>query len=454
MEQERPLSLRDVRRMLEGVVPPAMCTASPDGVPHVNYLSHAEYVDENHVALTYQFFNRSRQNVLATRRAALSIDDPYTGAGMVMQLEYIRTETSGPLFERLRAKLAGIASHTGMEKVFKLLGADLYRVLELRRVPGRRELPAAQPRCDLAAGSRALSERLAGCTDLAELLDTTMAGLSEFLRIEHAILWLMDEVRPCLYTIASRGYESSGIGAELPYGEGLAGIAAREGVPIRIGHMTQSYTYGRAIRSTAHALGLHTMLEQEVPLPGMEAPRSQLAVPLRAKGRVAGVLLVESTHEQFFSYDDEDALMLLCGQLASSLTLLQPKDGESAATAAPVSSTTPAGKSVLVRRFAQDDSIFFDDDYLIKGVAGAILWKLVNEFVLRGRSEFTNRELRLAADLRLPDVQDNLEVRLLLLQRRLSERNAPVQIEKTGRGRFRLNVHHPLTLSEVAKAAG
>jgi adenylate cyclase len=62
--------------------------------------------------------------------------------------------------------------------------------------------------------------------------------------------------------------------------------------------------------------------------------------------------------------------------------------------------------------------------------------------------------LRLAADLRLPDVQDNLEVRLLLLQRRLSERNAPVQIEKTGRGRFRLNVHHPLTLSEVAKAAG
>jgi hypothetical protein len=100
----------------------------------------------------------------------------------------------------------------------------------------------------------------------------------------------------------------------------------------------------------------------------------------------------------------------------------------------------------------QDESIFFDDDYLIKGVAGAILWKLVNEFVLRGRSEFTNRELRLAADLRLPDVQDNLEVRLLLLQRRLSERAAPVQIEKTGRGRFRLNVHQALTLSEVPKS--
>ena len=29
-------------------------------MPHVNYLSHAEYVDPEHVALTFQFLNRSR----------------------------------------------------------------------------------------------------------------------------------------------------------------------------------------------------------------------------------------------------------------------------------------------------------------------------------------------------------------------------------------------------------
>ena len=110
----------------------------------MNYLSHVEYVDENHVALTYQFFNRSRANVMATGRAALAVEWPYTGACITMQLGYERTETEGPVFERLRAKLAGIAAHTGMEKVFRLQGADIYRVHSLWRVD---EIEALQNIC-------------------------------------------------------------------------------------------------------------------------------------------------------------------------------------------------------------------------------------------------------------------------------------------------------------------
>ena len=91
-------------------------------------------------------------------------------------------------------------------------------------------------------------------------------------------------------------------------------------------------------------------------------------------------------------------------------------------------------------RFGRDNSIFLDDIYLIRGVAGAILWKLAGEFLRSGRREFSNRELRLAPELHLPDVQDNLEVRLLLLQRRLAEQQVPIQLEKAGRGRMRLNV--------------
>ena len=67
-----------------------------------------------------------------------------------------------------------------------------------------------------------------------------------------------------------------------------------------------------------------------------------------------------------------------------------------------------------------------------------------------GRSEFSLRELRLAGhELRLPEVQDNLSVRLLLLQRRLAERGAAMQIHRTGRGRFRIALQRPLRLMEV-----
>jgi hypothetical protein len=147
--------------------------------------------------------------------------------------------------------------------------------------------------------------------------------------------------------------------------------------------------------------------------------------------------------------------MLLCGQFAVAMSLMQPaepepprepvKPAEQPRTDA-TDTAKAAGPAVQLRRYARDNSVFLDDVYLIRGVAGAILWKLVCEFLRCGRREFSNRELRLAPELRLPDVQDNLEVRLLLLQRRLAEQNAPIQLEKAGRGRLKLTVSRPVVL--------
>lgn len=108
---------------------------------------------------------------------------------------------------------------------------------------------------------------------------------------------------------------------------------------------------------------------------------------------------------------------------------------------------TSPGEPVEVRYHPRDASVFLDMHYLTKGVAGALFWKLAREHVARQRSEFSLRELRLAGhELRLPEVQDNLGVRLLLLQRRLAARGAAVQIHRSGRGRFRIEVSRPLVL--------
>lgn len=446
--ERRALKLRDVRRLLEGVIPPAMCSVAADGMPHVNYLSHAEYIDDEHVALTYQFLNRARANVLATGRVALSVEDPITGVSVLLQLRYERTDTEGPVFERLRAKLAGIAAQTGMEKVFHLRGADVYRVESLRKLDPVHPLPAMAPRCDLAAGVRRLSEQLGEAPDLRSLLQAFIDGLQRDLNISHAIVWLLDEERQGLYTLASIGYEQAGSGAELPLAEaGLAGVALRENVPIRIGHMSQMYSYGMSWRAKAEQLGLQAAMADTIPLPGLVNPRSQLAVPLRARGRTVGALLVESEHDQFFSYDDEDALTAVGAQLAQGIAALRTQElvEEPVATAAPA--TAPAGTPLRIRHYPRDHSVFVNDEYLIKGVAGAIVAKLVRDQIDTGREAFSTRELRLAGgDLRLPEVQDNLGVRLLLLERRLAERDFGLRIERAGRGQYRLIASGPLNL--------
>lgn len=71
---------------------------------------------------------------------------------------------------------------------------------------------------------------------------------------------------------------------------------------------------------------------------------------------------------------------------------------------------------------------------------------VLGQYPDEGRAEFTNLEVRLDPALELPDYRDNLESRLILLKRRLAERDAPIRIDKTGRGRFTLAVQTALRL--------
>ena len=442
------IQLDAIRECFEGAIPGTMATAAEDGTPNVAYLSQVQFVDSEHVALSYQFFNKTRQNIMVNPHATLLLVHPLTVAQYRISLRYLHTETSGPLFESMKAKLAGIASHTGMSGVFRLLGSDVYRVLDIQKVPGETSLAPSPPR-NLMASLRTTTERLAACTDLDSLLTTTLGCLDQLFGIHHTMMLMTDQPGERLYTVASRGYEKSGIGSEICLGQGVIGVAARERTPIRIGHMTSEYAYSRAIRESAERSNWASALETEIPLPGLQEPRSQLAVPVMAAQRLLGVLYVESPQDLRFTYDDEDALVSLAGQLGMAIHILQ-NAAEAADEPAPpaLAASPPAGVPLTVRHFRGNDSVFLGDDYLIKGVAGSIFWTLLRDYADKGRTEFTNRELRVDSRVRLPDVSDNLEARLLLLGKRLVERKAPVRIEKTGRGRFRLIVDQPVQLIE------
>ena len=246
----KELTLDAIRPGLEGEIPATIATCAPDGTPNCAYLSQVEYVDPAHVALSWQFFNKTRENVLANPVACLLVVDSRAIGRYRLVIRYLRTETSGPLFERMKARLAGIASHTGMTGVFVLRGSDIYQVDSVEVLPGA-VLPAPSRAHPGLAALRACAERLAVCGDPEALLDALLEGLETHFGISHTLVMMLDPCRGRLYTLASRGYPASGVGSEVAVGDGVVGVAAQEGVPIRIGLMTTEYAYSRALRDQA-----------------------------------------------------------------------------------------------------------------------------------------------------------------------------------------------------------
>jgi adenylate cyclase len=439
------IELELIRNCFEGATPAILATVDRQGMPNVSLISHVHYLGAGRVALSYQFFNKTRRNLLATGTASVEIVDPVTCARYRLDLVYEGTETAGPVFEIMKARLAGIASHAGMEGVFRLLGSDIFRVRAVEAVPGP-VLPAPPSQRDLLGAARRIVADLAAksADDLGALVDKALDALGHHLGVGHAMVLALDESEARLYTVSSRGYPVSGVGSEVPLGAGVIGVAAKEGVPIRIGQFSADYAYGAAIRDAALRAGI-AALEDAIPFPGMVAPGSQIALPLRHAGRTLGILFAESAEPMRFWHGDEDALAIVADYLAVMMTLADEEDAP-AAENSPALGATQIRPAVTVRLQEIDNSVFLDHEYLIKGVAGAIFWKIASEFVAHGRTEFTNRELRNCKELRLPRHAENLEARLVLLERRLSERPEPIRLERCGRGRFRLVIGCPLRL--------
>ena len=57
--------------------------------------------------------------------------DPDTGQGWQLRLRYVRSETAGPLFDRMALRIEAIASYCGLKGIFKLRAADVYEVLAI-----------------------------------------------------------------------------------------------------------------------------------------------------------------------------------------------------------------------------------------------------------------------------------------------------------------------------------
>jgi adenylate cyclase len=462
------VTLESLATCFQGLLPAMLFTCSQDGVPNAAYLSHVDYVDARHVALSYQFFNKSRRNIAENPHGLVMVPDPDTGQGWQLRLLFVRSETEGPLFERMALRIEAIASYSGLKGIFKLRAADVYEVLSIE--PSLEE-PATSvgtlfhptrgsglpPAVFTMKALQDLADRIQRTDSLESLVDAILAGLEESFGFRNSMILVPAEEAGVLVTIATRGYPQNGSGAEARIGEGIVGLVAEARKPIRISGLMRGMLYPYAMHHGSQDAQT-AALRGRIPLPGLPNPESQLGVPLMVRGELVGVLCLESDSPYRFHEEDKSSIELLGNYLAiaiQNMQLHEERTTESvesltipsrAATSAVSSLDTRATPTRQVVYHRADECITVDNAYLIRSLPARILWRLLKTHEQTGRNEFTNRELRLDKSLNLPDFKDNLETRLLLLRRRLEYKCPDIKIVTRARGRFALELGCALVL--------
>ena len=326
---ELSVPLESIRPCLQGVLPSWLVTCSADGVPNATILSIVRYVDFERVALTRQFFNKTRANLDANPQAQVIVVDPGSGDQFALDLRYLHTESEGAIFDEVEANLAAVASQMGMSDVFRLRGVDIHRVLRCDPF-GETAAPVEEPGAERDA-LPLLDEfmrRLALCVDYADAARVGLETLDDLFGFAYSILLTADERGDRLFAVSSNGYVPSGVGAEVPVGVGLVGVAAERRRVVCVPSLARSRAMNAAVQDSIRRSGAEPSAV-EIELPGLERVQSAAAIPLLAHGELTGVLYLESERQGDFGPGKERLLRILGGQLAAALAVLEADRGES-----------------------------------------------------------------------------------------------------------------------------
>ncbi|HTZ73548.1 MAG TPA: SpoIIE family protein phosphatase [Candidatus Aquilonibacter sp.] len=158
--------------------------------------------------------------------------------------------------------------------------------------------PAPEISADTMAVLTEISEDINSTLNLDEVLANSASHIKRLIDYEIFAVLLREENTNNLYFRFAIGHRLEVVEHwRIPIGDGIIGAAAALGQPIRVGDVTKDSRYLNAV----------------------DAVRSELVVPLIVRGRVIGVLDVESRQPDYFTKDQQSLLVLVASRIGTAI---------------------------------------------------------------------------------------------------------------------------------------
>ena len=334
-----------------------------------------------------------------TRTRWCCVPDPDTGQGWLLRLRFVRSETVGPLFDRMALRIEAIASYCGLKGIFKLRAADVYEVLSIEPAPeevgaGRRAAcdQDAAALVDAIFTTEALQD-LAGHINRADSLETLRRLDPARPRRELRLQALGDPG-------AGRGagrprhdrdarLSENGAGAEVRFGEGIAGMVAEARKPIRISGLMRGMLYAFAMHKEAAEAAAGLRRARRIPMPGLAESRKparacrcscaaswSACCASRARCRTAFTRKTRRRSSCSAATSRSPCRTCSCRSGRADAAAEAPRRRRRAGEAGV---RVPAGRARRdVVYYAADECILLDGEYLIRSLPARILWRLLN----------------------------------------------------------------------------
>jgi sigma-B regulation protein RsbU (phosphoserine phosphatase) len=143
-----------------------------------------------------------------------------------------------------------------------------------------------------------ISQEINSSLDLDEVLATAAAHIKRLIDYEIFAVLLPEENTNQLFFRFAIGHRAEVVEHwRIPVGDGIIGAAASTGHSIRVADVNKDSRYLNAI----------------------DGVRSELAVPLIVRGRVIGVLDIESSEVDYFTPDQQNILTLVAGRIGTAI---------------------------------------------------------------------------------------------------------------------------------------